>query len=673
MNPLIHPPSHPFDIPPFEEIESDHFLPAFERALSIQRKEYEAIESDPALPTFENTIVALERSGALLTLVSNVFYQRLGAHTEPALNRIAQEISPILAAHRDRLLLSDSIFKRVDSVHHQETSDLDEEERRMVIELHRRFTRAGVHLKGEARRRLEEINLSLSSLSVRFQQNLLDETNKTYILIDDMDDLDGLPQSVRDQAHALAQLEGLESGWMFKATPASMYPFLTFASHRDLRQELYQGYINRCRQGEYDNRQIAQEMATLRLHRARLLGYDTHADYVLEETMAGSPKSARALLDSVWTPALKLATQEAREMTELAEKSLEDFTLCGADWWYYAEQIKKHRYALSIEEITPYFPCDSVLEGAFSVAKKIFKIDFIERTDLPKYHEDMRSFEVRELDGAVIGVFYTDYYARPSKRGGAWMSALYEGFTFDEGRTPVVFNVCNFSPPTEHRPSLLSPVEIRTLFHELGHALHGLLSDSKYSMLGGTNVPRDFVEFPSQLMENWGLESEVMREYSAHFEHGGQIPQALLDQLNAAMTFNQGFATTEYCAAAYLDLAWHMIDTPVEDADAFEAQVMEELGMITEITSRYRSAYFAHIFAGGYSAGYYSYLWSAVLDKDTYQLFKETDLFDPKHSAALRTMIYATGNTKDPMTQYKLLCGRAPSAEALMIARGLTS
>lgn len=673
MNPLIDVDHNPFHIPVFEKLKAAHFQEAFEQGLAIQNKEYTEIESNQAEASFKNTVIALERSGRLLSRTTRFFHQLLGAHSSSELNELAQEMSPLLAAHQDRFALSTAMFKRIQSIIDCEYASLNQEEQRMLDELSRTFIRSGVALAAEDRHRLATLNQELASLSTKFRQNLSHECNHSYLLLTNESDLEGLPQSVRAQAHALAQLEGFDHAWMFKATQGSMYPFLTYAKHAHLREELYQKYIQRCAENnEFNNQPLIQQMSALRLEKAKLLGYKNYTNYVLANTMATTSQRVEELLDTVWEPALTVAQKELQSMRDLAQAEWGDTAQVKAsDWWYYAEKIRQERYAVNSEEIQAYFPCDQVLAGAFKVVKRLFGLHFNERHDLPKYHPDVRTFEVLDADQSCIGIFYTDYFARPSKRGGAWMSSLYQGSSFDGICYPVVFNVCNFTPATPEQPSLLTVGQIRTLFHELGHALHGLLSKTRYPMLSGTQVPRDFVEFPSQMMENWGLESEVMHSFSSHYQTGESIPQVLLDQLQASMKFNQGFATVEYCAASYLDLAWHSIEEAVEDPATFEQSILTQRKLIPEIASRYRSTYFAHIFAGGYAAGYYSYLWSAVLDKDAYQLFKTSELFETNHAANLRTYIYAAGNSKDPMGQYKKLCGREPSAHALMQARGL--
>jgi len=521
--------------------------------------------------------------------------------------------------------------------------------------------------------RLTEINQKLSSLSVQFDQNLLKETNEGFILvIDDKDQLHGLPQDVVDQASALAESEDHSGKWLFKPTRASMYPFLTYSTERDLREKLYNSYIKRGdNNNERDNKNIAIEMSALRIERAKLLGYKTHADFVLEDNMAKNTKRVNDLLDKVWEPALSRAKQEVQEMQELIDTEGGNFKFAAWDWWHYSEKIRQNKYDFTEAEVKPYFSERKVLAGAFDVANKLFQISFTERFDLPKYRENIRSFEVKNNNGDTIGIFYTDYTIRPNKGGGAWMNTFRSQSKFDGIKIPIVINVCNFPPQNKDGVALLSFGQAETLFHEFGHALHGLLSDATYPSLSGTRVARDYVEFPSQLMENWANEPSVVQSYAQHYQTNESIPAELLKKISRASKFNQGFATTEYLAASYLDLAWHTLEEKVEDANVFEKEILQNLGLIPEIASRYRSTYFAHIFAGGYSSGYYSYLWTEVLDADAFELFKEKGLFDAETANNLKTLIYSSGNTRDLMDQYRKFRGSDPEIEPLLERRGL--
>ena len=663
-----------FQIPPFEEIKMEHYKPGFEQGMKEHLDEINDITANTAAATFENTFVALERTGKTLDKVSDVFFNLLSSNTNDQMDSLAQEMSPKLSAHSDSILLNKDLFHRVKSVYEKRKSlSLNLEQTRLIEETHKYFVRAGVQLDENSMERLTEINQKLSSLSVQFDQNLLKETNEGFILvIDDKDQLHGLPKDVVDQASALAESEDHSGKWLFKPTRPSMYPFLTYSTERDLREKLYNSYIKRGdNDNERDNKNIAIEMSALRIERAKLLGYKTHADFVLEDNMAKNIKRVNALLDKVWEPALSRAKQEVQEMQELIDSEGGNFELAAWDWWHYSEKIRQNKYDFTEAEVKPYFSERKVLAGAFDVANKLFQISFTERFDLPKYRENIRSFEVKNNNGDTIGIFYTDYTIRPNKGGGAWMNTFRSQSKFDGIKIPIVINVCNFPPLNKDGVSLLSFGQAETLFHEFGHALHGLLSDATYPSLSGTSVARDYVEFPSQLMENWANEPSVVQSYAQHYQTNESIPAELLKKISRASKFNQGFATTEYLAASYLDLAWHTLEEKVEDANAFEKEILQNLGLIPEIASRYRSTYFAHIFAGGYSSGYYSYLWTEVLDADAFELFKEKGLFDAETANNLKTLIYSSGNTRDLMDQYRKFRGSDPKIEPLLERRGL--
>ena len=674
MNPFFTDYDAPYQIPPFDEVKEDHYMPAFEKGMKEQLEEIDQIANNPEQPTFENTLVELERTGKTLSKVADVFFNLLSSNTNELMDKIAAEVSPKLSAHSDAISLNKKLFDRVHAVYEQRNElGLSTEQMRLVEETHKGFIRSGVQLDTPSMEKLTQINQELSSLSVQFDQNLLKETNEGYsLLIDDENQLDGLPEDFRDQAAKLAEENGHDGKWMFKPTRVSMYPFLTYSTQRDLREKLYNSYIKRGdNDNDRDNKSLAIEMADLRLERANLLGYKTHADFVLENTMAKNTRRVKNLLDQVWEPGLSRAKKEVEEMQDLIQEEGGNFELAAWDWWHYAEKIRQLKYDFSEEEIKPYFSETKVLEGAFDVATKLFDITFHERFDLPKYHDVVRTFEVKNLDGDVIGIFYTDYTIRSNKGGGAWMNTFGTQSKFDGVKIPLVMNTCNFPPPNDEGVSLLSFEQVTTLFHEFGHALHGLLSDATYPSLSGTNVTRDYVEFPSQMMENWAREPEVIAEYAKHYKTNEPIPTELLDKISKASKFNQGFATTEYVAASYLDMAWHTQEEQIVDANAFEKQTLDGIGLIPEITSRYRSTYFAHIFAGGYSMGYYSYLWTEVLEADAFEPFKEKGIFDKETADKLKKYVYSAGNTDDLMTQYVRYRGSEPKIESLLEKRGL--
>ena len=674
MNPFFTDYDAPYQIPPFDEIKEEHYMPAFDKGMKEQLEEIDQIANNPEQATFENTLVELERTGKTLSKVADVFFNLLSSNTNKQMDKIAAEISPKLSAHRDAISLNKKLYERVNAVYEQRNAlGLTTEQMRLVEETHKGFIRSGVQLDTSSMEKLTQINQELSSLSVQFDQNLLKETNEGYsLLIDDENQLDGLPEDFRDQAANLAEENGHNGKWMFKPTRVSMYPFLTYSTQRDLREKLYNSYIKRGdNDNDRDNKNLAIEMADLRLEKANLLGYKTHADFVLENTMAKNTERVKNLLDQVWEPGLARAKKEVEEMQDLIQEEGGNFELAAWDWWHYSEKIRQLKYDFSEEEIKPYFSETKVLQGAFDVATKLFDITFHERFDLPKYHDVVRTFEVKNLDGDVIGIFYTDYTIRSNKGGGAWMNTFGTQSKFDGIKIPLVMNTCNFPPPNDEGISLLSFEQVTTLFHEFGHALHGLLSDATYPSLSGTNVTRDYVEFPSQMMENWAREPEVIAEYAKHYKTNEPIPLELLDKISKASKFNQGFATTEYVAASYLDMAWHTQEEEVDDANDFEKNTLDGIGLIPEIPSRYRSTYFAHIFAGGYSMGYYSYLWTEVLEADAFEPFKEKGIFDKETADKLKKYVYSAGNTDDLMTQYVRYRGSEPKIESLLEKRGL--
>ena len=537
MNPFLTEYDTPYQIPPFEKIEDKHYLPAFMKGMEKQIEEVNAIANNKETPTFENTIVEMERTGKILDKVSSVFFNLNSSNTNDEMQEIAKEIRPKLSAHRDAIFLNKKLFKRVSEIYKQRGNlQLDTEQKRLVEETHKYFIRSGAQLDDKSMQMLTEINQKLSSLTTQFGQNLLKETNEGFsLIIEDERRLEGLPEDIRNQAAKLAESEGYTGKWLFKPTRVSMYPFLTYSTQRDLREKLYKSYIERGNNNnERDNKQIAIEMADLRTQRANILGYATHDDFVLENTMAKTTENVKDLLDKVWKPGLNRAKKEAEEMQELIQQEGANFKLAAWDWWHYSEKIRQLKYDFSEEEIKPYFSETRVLQGAFDVATKLFDITFHERFDLPKYRENIRTFEVKNLEDEVIGIFYTDYTVRPNKGGGAWMNTFRSQSKFDGVQIPLVMNTCNFPPPNEKGISLLSFEQVTTLFHEFGHALHGLLSDANYPSLSGTNVTRDYVEFPSQMMENWAREPAVIAEYAKHYETGKSMPLDLLDKISKA-------------------------------------------------------------------------------------------------------------------------------------------
>ena len=673
MNPFFEEYETPFKIPPFEKIKFEHYEPAFMQGIDEHQKEIVKIAQNEKEPTFENTLEALESSGKTLDKVANVFYNLLGSNTNDEFDALAVKMSPLLSAHNDKILLNKELFERIKILKSNEPSlKLSDEQKRLLDETYKRFQRAGANLDQEAMIRLTEINSSLSSLSVQFDQNVLKETNGYSLIIDDPDDLQGLPNEEIRQASLLASSEGHDGKWVFKPTRVSMYPFLTYSEKRELRENLYKSYILRGdNDNDFDNKEIIKKMVALRKEKANLMGFETHADYVLDNTMAKTTLNVNKLLDTVWNPGIEKAKGEVEAMQEIILEEGGNFKLEAWDWWHYSEKLRQEKFDFKEEEVKPYFSEDKVLKGAFEVAEKLFEITFTERDDLPKYREDIRTFVVEDFNNQVIGIFYTDFTQRPNKGGGAWMNTFRSQSKFEGKTIPIVINVCNFPPKNIDGVSLLSFEQVETLFHEFGHGLHGLLSDVNYPSLSGTAVTRDYVEFPSQMMENWAREPEVIKTFAKHYITGETIPDELLAKISEAGTFNEGFETSEYVAAAHLDMAFHMEKDSIEDIDAFEDETLKNLGLIPEIESRYRSTYFGHIFAGGYSSGYYSYLWTEVLEADAFEAFKQNGLYHKETADKLKKYVYSSGNTKDLMEQYVKFRGKEPDIQPLLEKRGL--
>ncbi|MBE0640297.1 MAG: M3 family metallopeptidase [Bacteroidales bacterium] len=675
MNPFLTTYNTPFDVPPFNKIRNEHFLPAINEGIKAHASEIEAIVNNPEPASFENTIAALDRSGFLLTEVNSVFYNLQSAHTNDELQKIAQEASPLLSEHSDDILLNEGLFKRVKAVYDKrENLSLDKEQQMLLDKTYKRFARNGALLDNEKKETLRGINSELSLLSLKFGDNLLAETNAFQMVIEEENDLAGLPQSVRDAAADAAREAGLSDSWLITLHSPSRMPFLQYAQNRKLREKLMKAYTNRCNNDNvYDNKEITSKMASLRVKRANLLGYKTHADFALEVTMAKNPATVYAFLDELWTPALVNAKKEAIELQKMIDAEGGNFKLESWDWPYYAEKLRQQKFSFDEEELRQYFELQHVLQGMFEVANNLFGLQFVVLKDVPVYHPDAVVYQVLEADGSHIGILYMDFHPRASKSGGAWMTSFREQFIRNgENVPPVISMVMNFSKPTGEMPALLSFEEVETLFHEFGHALHGLLSNVNYLTLSGTNVSRDFVELPSQIMENWAEHPEVLKSFARHYKTGEPIPDELITKIQNASKFNQGFATTEYIAASYLDMDWHTLtDAETQNPLQFEKNAMDRIGLIPQMDPRYRTTYFAHAFSWDYSAGYYSYLWAEVLDNDAFEAFLENGLFDPETAKSLRQYIFSPGGTEDPMELYIKFRGKAPSKEPMLKKRGL--
>jgi len=672
-NPFFNTYDTPFQVPPFEQIKTAHFMPAFLKGFEEQKKEVKTIINNPGEPTFGNTIKAFAYSGQLLQRVSSVFGALNSANTNDSLQVINRELSPISSKHRDDINLNDTLFSKIKSIYENKAKfKLTEEEKKVLDDTYKDFVRSGAALSPEDKDKLRKINKDLSILSVQFGQNLLAETNGFNLVIDKKEDLSGLPEGVITQAAGMAKSLKMDGKWVFTLQVPSMTPFLQYSNRRDLRQKLFTAYFMKGdNDNNHDNKAIIAKIAKLRVERSHLLGYDSFADFVLERTMAKTPEKVFTFLGQVWDAALPVAKAEAAAQQELINKEGGKFKLAPWDWWYYTEKIKKEKYDLDDEVMRPYFKIDNVMEGMFYVANQLYGLTFTRRTDIPKYHPDVNTFEVQR-DGKHVGILMIDNYPRLSKRGGAWCGAYRSQSRDINGKmiNPIVTMVTNSTPPTDGKPSLLTSEEASTLFHEFGHALAALLSNKTYP---GGSLPRDFVELPSQIMEHWVLEPEVLKVYAKHFQTGEVIPAELVDKLVKSGKFNTRFQTVEYLAAALLDMEYHSIKVPVGiDIRDFEKKAMDKYGLIPEIKPRYRSTYFNHIWAGGYSAGYYGYIWCEILDADAFQAFKETgNIFNKEVAARFEKEILSKGGTRDPLDMYVAFRGKQPSIDALLINRGL--
>jgi peptidyl-dipeptidase Dcp len=676
-NPFYSEYDTPFGTPPFNKIKLEHYMPAFINGMEQERNEIDAIANNQDPPTFENTIVAMEKTGELLDRVNHVFFNLTSSMTNEEMQTIAKELSPLLSKHRDDIRLNEKLFQRVKAVYDQKDElNLSTEQKTLLEKDYKNFVRGGANLNDKDKNELREINKELSLLTLQFGENILKENNRFEMVIDNKADLAGLSDAIITAAAETAKERGHDGKWVFTLHKPSLIPFLQYSEKRELREKMFTGYIMRGdNNDDLDTKAILSKIAALRVRRANLLGYKTHAAFILDENMAKNADNVYELLDKLWKPALAVAKNEVKEMQAIINAEGHSFKLKPWDWWYYSEKVKKAKYDLDEDMLRPYFQVENVRKGAFDVATKLFGITFTERKDIQKYHPDVTVYEVKEADGTHVGILYTDYFPRASKRGGAWMNEFKSQSNMDGNQVrPIIVNVGNFTKPTADKPALISLDEALTLFHEFGHALHGLLTNCTYPRLSGTNVSRDFVELQSQIMENWATEPEVIRSYAKHYKTGEPIPEELIEKIKKSGKFNQGFITIEYLAASYLDMDWHTLtEAKEEDPLKLEKNSMDKINLISEIVPRYRSSYFRHIFSGGdsYSSGYYSYIWAAVLDADAFQAFNETDIFDSETALAYRTYILESGGTEDPMTLYKKFRGAEPKIEPLLERRGL--
>ncbi len=686
INPFFQEWTTSFEVPPFLDIRDEHYMPAFEKGMAENLEEIDAIVNNTNEPTFANTIEALERTGALLTKVQRVFSNLASSNTNPQLQELQRELSPMLSAHYDKITLNQDLFNRIDQVwKSKEDAGLTKEQEKLLNDTRKLFVRSGALMNEAQKQKISELNSKISELSTAFGQNLLAETNGFEMILD-KEDLEGLSEGVilaaseaatkkMEEADSDEEKNKYENKYVFTPHRSSMYPFLTESTRRDLREILYKSYVMRGdNNNEFDNKKIAAQIAKLRAERANIMGYKTHAHFILEENMLKTPEEVYDLLLQLWRPALKRAKVEVADMQAVADAEGQDFKVAAWDWWHYSEKVRKAKYDLDEAAIKPYLSLDNVIQGVFTTTNKLWGLNFREIFDIDLYHPDARVWEVTDKDGSHLAIFIGDYFTRSNKRGGAWMSSFKGQSNLDGRERPIVVNVCNFPAPVGDSPSLLSFDNVVTLFHEFGHAMHGTLTDVTYGSMAGTSGPRDFIELPSQLLEHWASEPEVLKSFATHYETGEPIPDQLIEKLLKASKFNQGFINTEYLAAALLDMDWHTISAKesIKDANSFEQKSLSKIGLIEEIAARYRTTYFAHIFSGGYSSGYYSYVHAAVLDSDGFEAFKEAgDVFDPELSSKLRKHIYEKGSTEEAMDLYVNFRGRKPIIAPLLKVRGL--
>jgi peptidyl-dipeptidase Dcp len=672
-NPLLGAWDLPFAVPPFAAIRPEHFGPAFEAAFAAHRDEIAAIAAQADAPTFANTIAALERSGRTLARVSAVFFALVGAHSNDALLGLERDVVPRLTGHWDAIHMNQALFRRIAALH-ADAGGLDAEPARVLERYHVTFRRAGAGLDAAARGRLAEIGERLATLGTKFSQRVLADEQGYTLPLDDEADLAGLPEHVQGVARAAAHERGLTAAAAVTLSRSSVEPFLAFSQRRDLREKAFRAWIARGEGGPDDNREVIAEMVRLRTEKAQLLGYPTWAHYRLDDAMAKTPEAARGLLAKVWAPARRRALADRDAMQEMIRQEGGNFALAAWDWRFYAERLRRERCDLHEGEIEPYLQLDRMIEAAFETARRLFGITALPRDDVPVWHPDVRAWEIRAADGRHLGLFFGDYFARPSKRSGAWMSTLRDQEKLDGEVRPLVFNVMNFARGAPGKPTLLSFDDARTLFHEFGHALHALLSEVTYPLISGTGVATDFVELPSQLYEHWLDTPEILKSFAVHYRTSEPMPDALIAKLAAARTFNQGFTTVEYVSSAIVDLDFHSLESADHlDVAAFERQSLDRIGMPEEIVMRHRSPHFTHVFAGDhYSAAYYSYMWSEVLDADAFNAFRETgNVFDHATAERLYRYVYSAGGSRAPDDAYTAFRGRLPTEAALLERRGL--
>lgn len=675
-NPFMQPYETEFEIPPFEEIEISDYMPAFEAGIAEANAAIDSIVANPEAPTFDNTVEPLSHLSPILDRVMSVLMSLTEADSTPELIEVSEAIMPQYTSFSDNMMMNQGLFKRVETVYNNiDTVNQPLDERRAIEDAYRSFARSGATLTPEKQEQLKKVNNNLTNLYLKFNKNLLAANNAFEIVVDDKERLAGLPQTTIDNAATEAENRGKKGAWVFTLHAPSRLAVLQYAKDRDLREAMWKGYTSNATQGENDNRPVIKEILKNRAEKANLLGFKDYAAYATADKMAQTPEAAEALLMTIWEPAKAKVKEEVAEMQAFADEEGANITIAPWDYYYYAEKVRQKKYALDEAAVRPYFAADSVRKGIFAMAKRLYGITFEELPDAPRYNKDVKVYEVKDPEGKHLAVFLTDYYTRPSKRQGAWMEQLKTSWINEDGSVerPIVYNVGNYAPPTADAPALLTIDDVLTTFHEFGHGLHGMLSRARLRSQSGTSVDRDFVEFPSQFHEHFAFQPELLKEYAHHYKTGELIPDSLVQQINAASKHNMGFMTAELAGAALLDLYWghYVPDGKDLDVSAFEQQVADKLGMPAELTFRYRSPYFKHIFGDeGYASGYYTYLWAEQLDADAFELFKEKGVFDPETAASLKKVLEA-GGSEDPMVLYERFRGHRPTSEALLRQRGL--